>query len=211
MNIQNIVVGAFEVNCFIITSDSGYALIIDPGSEAVNIDQIISSKKLMVSGYLLTHGHMDHISGLSELHAKHPAPVYIHQADLKWAFTAENAMPPFYPAPDKPTQMQTIDIEDGQVHSVNDLEFKIITTPGHTPGGVCYYFVKQSILFSGDTLFSGSVGRTDINGGNTNILAKSLKKLVALPEDTVVYAGHGPATTISKEKRTNYFLRGQNS
>ncbi len=208
MNIQNIVVGAFEVNCFIVTSARQHALIIDPGSDAVNIDQIISSKKLMVSGYLLTHGHMDHISGLSELHAKHPAPVYLHQADLEWAFTEDNAMPPFYPPPDKPTQMHTIDIEDGQVHSVDGLEFTIITTPGHTPGGVCYHFIGQKTLFSGDTLFAGSVGRTDINGGNSKILAESLTKLVSLPDDTIIYPGHGAKTTISVEKRNNYFLRG---
>jgi hydroxyacylglutathione hydrolase len=208
LNILNIVVGAFEVNCFIIASPDGYTLVIDPGADAIDIAKIISSKKLKISAYLLTHGHMDHISGLSELHALHPAPVYIHKSDLEWAYTEENAMPPFYSAPDKPVGLKTIDIQDKQDYSLDGLEFRVITTPGHTPGGVCYHFFGQKALFSGDTLFAGSVGRTDINGGNTKILAQSLKKLVTLPDDTVVYPGHGPKTTIATEKRTNYFLRG---
>ena len=207
MQINCVVVGPFEVNCFIVSNRPGRAIVIDPGSEPDRIRAELRKHGLGVDVYLLTHGHIDHIAGLAELADNMPAPIAMSAEDLAWAFDAANCMLPFYGPSRKPVGSPLI-LRDGLTGNAAGLAYTVLATPGHTPGSVCIHFQEQNVLFSGDTLFAGSVGRTDLPGGDPSALQRSLKRLAALPETTRVYPGHGPHTTIGEEKRTNFFLRG---
>lgn len=187
-------------------NNTDQALIIDPGCDADRIEAILQSNSLNVAAYLLTHGHADHISALAELHEQHPAPVYVHAEDLAWCFTEQNQILPYYPVPKKP-DADFIHPEQIGTFKAADMDIRCIDTPGHTPGGVCYHFEEEKTLFSGDTLFKGTCGRTDLPGGDGRILAQSLKKLAELPDDTEVYPGHNNSTTIGNEKANNFFMQ----
>ena len=205
MKIKTIVVGEYQANCFVVTGNGNGTIVIDPGANPELISSFLSSEKLHVSSYFLTHGHYDHISALSILLEDFPAPVRIHSDDLKWAFSEKNSMPPFYPAITKPEKIQEL-VPDQNI-SENDVSLKIIHTPGHTPGCVSILCENAKMIFTGDTLFAGSVGRTDLPGGNPRALQESLKTLSKLPRETIVYTGHGPSTTIAMEMETNYFMQ----
>ena len=205
MNIECMVVGEFEVNCWIVWSARREAAVIDPGADWQRIRDFLVAKDLTVASYLLTHGHMDHVSALADLAEALPAPVGIHAADLAWAFSDENQWAPYYPVPRRPSQIQPLD--DGQVWTADDMRFHVIATPGHTPGSVCLLCEESRALFSGDTLFAGSIGRTDFPGSSSRAMKQSLKRLATLDDDIAVYPGHGPKTTIGAEKRSNFFMR----
>lgn len=207
MNIETIVVGEFAVNCLICVGDDSQALVIDPGGDADTIVSHLRARNLTVAAYLLTHGHCDHVSALTAVHTVIPAPVAMHPTDRVWAFTSINNLPPFYAAPEQP-DAEMIDLIEGKRYALAGLPFVIIETPGHTPGGVCIHFQKDTTLITGDTLFAGSVGRTDLPGGDGHMLRASIKKLQALPDATRILPGHGPASTLLHEKQTNYFMRG---
>jgi hydroxyacylglutathione hydrolase len=206
MQIEPLVVGAFEVNCYIITGTENQALVIDPGADADDIAAALQARGLTVAAYLMTHGHMDHISSLADMVERCPAPVLIHPDDAAWAFTEVNAMPPYYPVP-KAVALEPL-LLDGYETQLAGLSLRIIATPGHTPGGVCIYLPDHAALITGDTLFAGSVGRTDLPGGDSRVLAQSIKLLSELPEAVTIYPGHGESSTIGQEKRTNYFMQG---
>ena len=194
-------VGGFEVNCSIL-SENGKAWIVDPGQEADRIIDLLAKKGLEPAAILLTHGHFDHIGGIPGLLEKFPdLPVYVHEKDMPMFGHPLNQLPPEYTAFAKPRNLETLD----KLESLEGLE--ILGTPGHTPGGVCYYFPKNKLLLSGDTLFAGSVGRTDLPGGDMATLMDSLRKLTALPDDTLVIPGHGMHTRIALEKSGNPFLQ----
>lgn len=209
MQIRTLALGRFEANCYVVADDR-HALVIDPGDEAARVAGLLRDERLTVAAYLITHGHVDHLSALSELEQTFPAPVAIHPADGQWAFGDANQMPPWYGAPNRPRQPLRA-LADNQDWQDYGLRYRVLATPGHSPGCVCFHFPGERTLFTGDTLFAGSVGRTDLRGGNEDLLAASLARLTALPDDTVVLPGHGPRTTIGQEKKTNPFLRGQSS
>jgi hydroxyacylglutathione hydrolase len=206
MNIRTLAVGNLGANCFIVSDDQQHALIIDPGDEADRIAQVVRDNHLVVAAYLITHGHMDHLSALADLEREFAAPVGIHPADEKWAFGGANQMPPWYDVPDRPRNLHRVFV-DNQEWSDFGLQYRVLGTPGHTPGCVCFHFPREKTIFTGDTLFAGSVGRTDFPGGDDQRLTQSLTRLTQLPGDTVVFPGHGPQTTIGQEKKTNPFLR----
>ncbi|MGE4488756.1 MAG: MBL fold metallo-hydrolase [Kiritimatiellales bacterium] len=205
MNTEIIPTGTFDENCAVI-SNGREALILDPGYDADQIETILRKNGLTVAAYLCTHGHADHLNALAALHKNHPAPVYIHADDHRWAFSPQNQIPPYYPVPEKP-DADFIHPETSNAWKIGGLDFQCLETPGHTPGGVCYYFEKEKVLFAGDTLFKGSCGRTDLPGGDARTLSRSLKKLAVLPDDITVYSGHGDATTIGHEKLTNFYMQ----
>ncbi len=207
MHIETIVVGDFEVNCFVVWGEPRQALVVDPGQDADRILAALRKHQLTVAAYLLTHAHVDHISALGDLAGQCPAPIAAHPADLVWAFAPTNQLMPYYPPPRKPAPADFRELADGSDHTDGGLTYRVIATPGHTPGCVCYHFAGEKVLLSGDTLFADSVGRTDLPGGNARQLTASLKKLAALPDDTVVYPGHGPQTSIGQEKRTNFYMQ----
>ncbi len=207
MNLEAIEVGAFASNCYLLWNDAHEALVIDPGAEAERILERISGLALDVKAILLTHGHMDHVSALGPIYKAHPAPVGLHPLDAAWAFGPANQHPPYYyPVANPPAIDRSY--ADGQVWTDAGLTYRILETPGHSPGGVCFYFEDEGVLISGDTLFRGSVGRTDLPGSRHVDLLHSLERLKRLPDDTRVYPGHGPATTIGSEKSHNPFLLG---
>ena len=189
------------MNCSIL-SENGKARIVDPGQEPGRITDLLAKKGLEPAAILLTHGHFDHIGAIPGLLEKFPnLPVYLHEKDVPMIGHPLNQLPPEYPPFQKPRNLVSLD----KLEDLDELE--VLETPGHTPGGVCYYFPKDKLLLSGDTLFAGSVGRTDLPGGDMATLMDSLQKLTALPDDTLVIPGHGMHTRIALEKSGNPFLQ----
>ena len=209
MKRTTIEVGLYGVNCSILSAGAR-ALVVDPGAEAERIVALLEKKSLAPSAILLTHAHFDHIGGIPALLAKFPSiPVFVNAPDVAVLTSPFNQLPPDYPSIARPATLATLDART----SLPDLapggafaEMQVIETPGHTPGGVCYYFPSEKLVLTGDTLFAGSVGRTDFPGGDMATLRSSLPKLAALPPETHVVPGHGPETTIAAERDGNPFL-----
>ncbi|MEI8244747.1 MAG: MBL fold metallo-hydrolase [Lentisphaerota bacterium] len=193
-------VGMIETNCYLVQPEDGHKLyIIDPGSEPENIVKTAAKLNFDEAVILLTHAHVDHIGGIrGVMDALKVKTVYLHPADLGLYNSPDNHLMPFVPlSKNLPVPASTIP----------ETDFTILETPGHTPGGVCFYFKQLQALFAGDTLFSSSIGRTDLPGGNMNSILNSIRsKLLVLPDSTKVYSGHGPATTIGSEKLNNPYL-----
>lgn len=207
MIIEKLEVGSFVANCYIIGNESNQeGIVIDPGAEASKILNKVKSLGLEIKFIILTHGHMDHVGALQEIKEATGAVVAIH-ADDAGALQRSNplsAMIDFSPqTPPPPDRL----LKDGDSLAAGNLSFSVIHTPGHTPGGIC--LLAEQVVFTGDTLFNSSIGRTDLAGGSYQQLIDGiLSKLMALPDDTTVYPGHGPETTIGTERRLNPFLRG---
>ncbi|WFB35115.1 MBL fold metallo-hydrolase [Kiritimatiellota bacterium B12222] len=208
MDIKIIPTGMIQTNCVILSNDQKQALIIDPGADADEIQAFILKKGLTVIGYPFTHGHYDHICAIGDIHAACPAPCWMHPLDLAWAFTSRNQNLPWYRQPDPATvpDIQKAWEKDGPF-SIGPFEFETLFLPGHSPGSVAFYFPKEHLLIGGDVLFKGSVGRTDLPGGDTATLFRSLRRLAKLPPQTRVLSGHGPETTIGDELRSNPYMR----
>lgn len=206
LTITKIKLGAFSANCYVVRSEDFDALVVDPGADGGAISKIIGHCRLTVRGYLLTHGHIDHIGALSELRGQIPAPVFMHGADSRWAFSSANHLLPYYAAPPRAEAVEHV-LKGGEKWREYAFNLEVIATPGHSPGGVCYYFPDDNLLFSGDTLFRDSIGRTDLPAGDAQQLNASLAALARLPPRTKVYPGHGPETTIGRELEHNPFLQ----
>jgi hydroxyacylglutathione hydrolase len=207
MDVRAVPAGAFETNCYLIWREGAGSLAIDPGGEPERILPRLRERGRALRAILLTHGHMDHVSAAADLASAFPdAPVFMHERDQEWAFTEKNAYPPYYGRPESPGAGRLCAYGDGSHPVLADWGIEILETPGHTPGGVCLLIPSERMVFSGDTLFRGSVGRTDLAGGDARTLTESLIKLAALPEDFIVYPGHGAATRIGEERRNNPFL-----
>ena len=201
LKIETIIVGSLEVNCYIVyDSDTKEALIIDPGDEADSIIEAVKALDVSPKAILLTHAHVDHIRGVGAVAAAFSLPVWIHESDRPYYKSPDNAILPWLPAAENlPKPVDT-------PPQLSNHPFEIIATPGHTPGGVCYYFKEEKQLFSGDTLFRGTYGRTDFPGGSAPTLFNSIRtKLFTLPDDVKVWPGHEESTTIGEEKQTQVF------
>ena len=199
-------VGQYEANCVILWSNPSKVWVIDPGSESDRIRTFLKSTGLRVGVVILTHGHFDHITAVNRVLAENPyTKGYMHSADDEFAFSPRNQMPP-YPTTGRPVKLD-VTKNNGDLISCGKLTARIIHTPGHTPGSWCLYFEQNKLLISGDTLFKGSIGRTDFPGGNMEEMEKSLQLLQQLPDETLVIPGHGPYTTIGHEKESNSYLR----
>ena len=203
LNFHSITVGDFAVNCyFVVNPETRHALIFDPGDEFDRIQAFLQHEGLTPLAALLTHAHVDHIGAVPQLLDTYSIPLWMHPAEHVVYDSPENAVPPYLPAiPNLPPYIAALP-------ELPEFHFELIPTPGHTPGGCCYYFPEEHRVLTGDTLFWGSIGRTDLPGGNTPTLLKSIRNhLFLLPPDTEVLPGHGPSTTIGQEKTGNPYLR----
>ena len=218
MILESAAVGPFFKNGFVVGCErTRQAVFIDPGDEVEQLLSFIDNERLHVTHILLTHAHVDHVSGVAEAKRVLGAPIYLHRDDL---FLYQNAVrtgmmfgltveepPPvdhFYEGP--------FDIVQAKPITFGDYEVRVLHTPGHCPGGVCLALSKPGDagpphLFVGDTLFAGSIGRTDLPGGDYDTLLKAITGvLFAFPDESIVYSGHGPETTIGRERTTNPFV-----
>jgi glyoxylase-like metal-dependent hydrolase (beta-lactamase superfamily II) len=195
-------VGMLQVNCYLVwheESRAGY--VIDPGGEPERVVQAVRDSGMQAVAILLTHAHVDHISGVTGVAEALSIPVYVHEADREMYASPDNALLPWLPA------AENLPVPVEEPPAVEGFEMRVIETPGHTPGGVCFYFPDSEALFSGDTLFQNSIGRTDLPGGSLPRLMESIEKeLATLPPQTKVYPGHGPSTTIAAEAAGNPYL-----
>jgi len=201
-------VGTFEVNCSVLY-EGDRALVVDPGAEAALVEAKLKELRLEPAAILLTHAHFDHICAVNDIKGRHPGlPVFIGAEDAKIISHPFNQFPPDYPLVEGIADvMDAMDLRGFLASAGWNASVEVIETPGHTPGGVCYLFgAPAPLLMSGDTLFCGSVGRTDFPGGDMPTLQASLEKLKSLPGETIVVPGHGPETTIAHELASNPFL-----
>lgn len=216
MRIETLIVGPLDVGCYILMNENNEAVIIDPGGDADEILKFIKKHKLQPRYLINTHGHGDHIGANKELKAHFPdIKICIHEEDkeaLTNPFKNLSALGGFqskdYILKSPPADMT---LREGDRITLGQIKLEVLHTPGHTPGGICLLSrsgdSQPDVLFSGDSLFQGSIGRTDFPGGNHSALVESLRgKVLTLKEDTIVYPGHGPTTTVGHEKRNNPYL-----
>ncbi|HBR08691.1 MAG TPA: MBL fold metallo-hydrolase [Clostridiales bacterium] len=198
MLIKTLVVGHIETNCYVVTDEKTLeCAVIDPGAESNTIMNYIEENSLKCRAIFLTHVHFDHVMALPKLYEQTGARVYVCKKDLETVETPLNK--------GGKLPKDTVYYQDGDEITVSSLVFKVIATPGHTPGGVS--LVCGDAIFSGDTLFAGSCGRTDFPGGDMKQIIASLKKLADLPGDYAVYPGHEGATRLSREREYNPYMR----
>lgn len=205
MKVKKVVVGIFEVNCYILWDEKDKeAIVVDPGEEGERIIEVIRKDSLKIRSIVNTHTHIDHIGANDFLREKTEAPLLAHSADVFLLQNAELNLSALT-GKDKSFGLPDRLLEEGDEIRVGGFSIRILHTAGHTPGSICLY--GDNKLFSGDTLFAGGIGRTDLAGGNLRELQKSIKdKILTLPDEVVVYPGHGPSTTVGKERNCNLFI-----
>ena len=206
MKIQSITVGAFQENCYLVVDDvTNRAVLVDPGAEPDRLIAMVRESGATLEQIWLTHGHIDHIGGVVGVRRVWPVPVHLHPFDMP--LYERGAMQAAYygiafdqpPAPDRA-------LADDTYVMAGELPFRVMHTPGHSPGHVI--FVHNGVVLGGDLLFAGSIGRTDLPLSDPVRMEQSLERICALEDDTVVYPGHGPATSLAAERMSNPFLNG---
>lgn len=205
MTVRALSLGNLQTNGYVVWDDDGKAMIIDPANEAEKLLSLLAEERLTVQAVVLTHAHFDHMMAAQEVCRETGAPLYVGAADEP-ALTdsVKNLTHMFCPGDPLNLKADRLLHEQDTV-TAGKLSFTVWETPGHTPGSLC--LVGEDSVFSGDTLFCGSVGRVDFPGGNTAAMLRSLERLSALPDNTVVYPGHGPSTTIGHEKTINPYMK----
>ena len=194
-------------NCYlVINEETKETVMVDPGAYPAKVKNAVKEQGLKLKAVLLTHAHFDHIMGLSDVMEDVKVPVYVEEADLPMMTDGESNLSSTYVRGGYRFE-EAVPVSDGQQLEIAGFQFRVIHTPGHTQGGVCYYIEEEKALFSGDTLFCQSVGRTDFPTGKSSTLIHSIQdKLMPLPDDTMVYTGHEDMTTIGMERKYNPFL-----
>jgi len=201
--ILKLVVGMLQENCFIVFDENKDAFIVDPGGSVEEIIKSINENKLNINFILLTHGHADHIGAVAKLKQKYNAPVYLSEKDRDFLENPEKVRSSSFGLKVDKTKVDYV-VKNGDVINFSEDKIKVIETPGHTLGSVCYLF--KNFLFAGDTLFAGSIGRTDFPESDHSLMIKSLNKLKELDDEIYVLSGHGPESELGQEKITNPFL-----
>lgn len=212
LQIKSFTLNMIEENCYVVSDETNAAVIIDDGAyypgEAEAINEYVQKQNLRLVRSLATHAHFDHVWGTMNLYETYGLKTDFHTDDVALYDDFEGQMQMFFRRnlPLRPAPAGIL-LHEGDRIPFGNHELQVIATPGHTPGGICLHCAAEQVLFSGDSLFRGSVGRTDFPGGDHQMLLDSIKsKLLTLPDETVVYPGHGPATTIKNERETNPYL-----
>jgi glyoxylase-like metal-dependent hydrolase (beta-lactamase superfamily II) len=206
---ETLPVGLLQCNCSILGDEkSREAIVIDPGDDIPQIQAILQRHALKVKSIIVTHAHIDHIAGARKLKALTGAPIYYNENDLPLVKMMD-VQASWLRMPTPEVAPPDASLAQGQRISFGDIHGEILSTPGHTQGSVCLYLPEKSLLIAGDTLFAGSVGRTDLPGGDSRQLIHSIQEqILTLPDETKVIPGHGPETTIGEERESNPFLQG---
>ena len=209
IQIRQLALGPLQTNCYIVgCEETQTAAVIDPAWDGKAIVATAETDGWEITHILLTHCHFDHVGGLREIEDATGAPIYVHRDAVEMLERTTMSAAFFglrLPAPPMPDRY----LEADQIIEIGKLQVHILVTPGHAPGHVCFHLPDYHVLFDGDVLFQGGIGRTDLPGGNYESLMRSIKvELLALPDDTRVFSGHGPSTTIGDERRSNPFLQG---
>lgn len=202
----------FQENTFVLYDDSKECIVVDPGNFFANeneqLDSFFNENGLKFVHVVNTHNHLDHVFGLRYLVDKYKVPAACHPDDLYWIDNFMTAATGYGLEIEKPAPKPEIMLNHGDTFKFGNTELEIIHVPGHSPGGIALYHKKQGLLFCGDILFNSSVGRSDLPGGNHEDLIRGIKeKLMILPNETIVFSGHGPQTTIGYEKENNPYLK----
>ncbi len=208
MMLECLTVGPLQENCYLLADPATQeAVLIDPGDEAARLLEALDERGLALRAVWLTHAHFDHVGAVADVLARYPAPLYLHPAAAPLlAHAGASAARWGIPLKQPPTDF--LPLSDEQTLALGGLQARCLFTPGHAPGHIAFYLPEEEVVIAGDALFQGSIGRTDLPGGNHAQLLESVRtKLLTLPPQTKVYPGHGPATTIGEEARTNPFLR----
>ena len=203
MTIRCLPLGALQANCYLLSDEEGATAVIDPGDEAGTILETVRAGELAVEAILLTHAHFDHILAADELRRETGAPVYVYETHAPALADPRRSLTVLAKGGAGPLRADHL-LKDGEELRVGRLAVSVLHTPGHTPGSCC--FLCGDALFSGDTLFAGSIGRTDFPGGDDQAMAASLRMLAALEPGIRVFPGHGESTTLSKERMENPYL-----
>ena len=209
MYIKSLPLGPVSANCYIIADEiTGEGAIIDPGDYTVSLEREIAKAGIKRLSYILcTHGHFDHIDGAGRLKEKHPeARIAVGEGDMGALSSPLVSLASYFGVEFHPCYGDMA-LSHGDELCIGSLKLRVIAAPGHSPGGVMYYCESQGVLFTGDTLFCGSIGRTDMPGGDLMVLISTLKKIKSFPEETRILSGHGEATDIQRELRYNPYLR----
>ncbi len=209
MNLWTQPLGPIETNAYVLSNDQGQGIVIDPG---MNPEPLLAHiETLDIVAILLTHAHFDHIGGVEDVRKKTGAPVYVHDLEADWLTDPQKNGSARWSEMMDPIRCQPRDesLADGQRLSLAGITLEVRHTPGHSPGSVSFYLPEHRTVIAGDTLFAGSIGRTDLPGGDHATLLESIRQqLFVLPDETNVYPGHGSETTIGDEKKFNPFLSG---
>ncbi len=210
MKIMYMVLGPFMTNTYILYNEETMeGVVVDPSFSPEHYIKAINEEKIHLRSIFLTHGHVDHMAGMNELRKAFPAAkMYMDKRDQPFLRDPEKNLSYMFPVP---TLVDDADVwvKDGDEIETCGYTFQVIDTAGHTPGGISFYMKREGLVFTGDSLFQGSIGRTDFPGGSLKELTGTIKKnLFSLPDSTVVLSGHGEQTTIGQEKKTNPFLTG---
>ncbi|MDD5773580.1 MAG: MBL fold metallo-hydrolase [bacterium] len=208
MFLEKIVVGQLEANCYIFGDDkTREVVVIDPGGNAVEIIEVIKTNKLRVLAIINTHGHIDHTFDNKALKEYSKCPLLIHEDDREMLTSSFQNLSDFLGYEISVIPPDRL-LKDNEIIKVGSFELKVIHTPGHTPGCISLECVGKEIIFTGDTLFAGGIGRTDLPGGSGEKIISSInKRLLIYSDNTIIYPGHGPSSTIGKEKKYNPFLK----
>jgi hydroxyacylglutathione hydrolase len=208
MILETFPVGPLQCNCTILGDQAtGEAIVIDPGDDITRIHRRINKLGMKLKQILITHGHIDHVGGALKLKRLTGAPIFLNEKDLP-QLNMMDMQAAWLGVPTPEVAPPDESLTDGMTVGLSTCPAQVIHTPGHTQGSVCLHFTPLNLLIAGDTLFAGSIGRTDLPGGDTGQIIESIEsRLLSLPDDTRVLPGHGPATTIGDERENNPFLQ----
>lgn len=203
MKLKTLLLGTMQTNCYVVINDDNHCFVVDPGANGKKVMRYLSENELILDAILLTHGHFDHIGAVDYLSQNYHCPVYIHHEDINLLSDAKENLSVY----ETPFTITTPVIESKDEMMIAGFELKWLHLPGHCPGSSMIYLPKEGIIFSGDVLFKGSIGRFDFPNSSKYDTLKSLDKIKAFDFDAKVYPGHGPETTLKDEKMNNLYLK----